>query len=150
LDRAARRAGSRWGAAGLVGAVCAGLEPETAKGELLAAYAEFGIPPAAMPRGLRLVAYQLQLEKGLDLNDPVVREVLGVSTADLLAAGWGRGGEALSQALGRAAEQAYYEGLLAPSAVVPGGNNLVLFPACLTAQSVRGRTVQPLRAGRLL
>ena len=58
---------------------------------------------------------------------------------ELLAEDWRKvndaGHEAQSQALGRAAHDFGAEGVLAPSARVPGGINIVCFPDSLVSQS---------------
>jgi len=46
------------------------------------------------------------------------------------------GREALTQAIGRATYEAGYEGLLVPSAAIPNGVNLVVFPENLVGKSI--------------
>ena len=77
------------------------------------------------------------MRRVLDLTDAGVRRLLGVSERRLLDEPWRemqkKGREALTQAVGRLAYEADWEGLLAPSAARKGGVNLVLFPANLKA-----------------
>jgi RES domain-containing protein len=59
----------------------------------------------------------------LDLTDPVVRERIGVSEAELVADDL-----SLCQAIGDAARRARFDGILAPSAALPGETTLAVFP----------------------
>jgi RES domain-containing protein len=80
-----------------------------------------------------LVGVQLKLEKVVDLTNPHgVRAQAWLSLDELLAEDWRKvndaGHESQSQAFGRAVYDVGAEALLAPSARVPGGVNLVYFP----------------------
>ena len=128
-----RRYGGRWNPPGLA-AVYASATPEIALAEALAQFRRYGIPDRdAMPRVL--VAIEARLDRVLDLTDGQVRRALRVSRRRMAGEDWrglqARGQEAVTQAIGRLASEAGVEGLLAPSAAVPDGKNLVVFPAAL-------------------
>jgi RES domain-containing protein len=125
-----RKAGARYTPRGAFRAIYGSLLPETALYETLAARRDRGLPDAqAMP--LTFVALRLDLERVLDVTEGTVRQVLGISRSRLLAA-WrsdqARGREALTQALGRLARTAGFQGILYESARRVGGRNLVIFP----------------------
>ncbi len=86
-----------------------------------------------MPRVL--VSIQDRLQRVLKLTDPKVRRILGVTTDQLLGEDWrerNRGGEeALTQAIGRLAWDAEWEGLETPPAADSAGVNLIVFPGNL-------------------
>jgi hypothetical protein len=98
-----------------------------------------------------LVGVQLKLEKVVDLTNPHgVRAQPWLPLNELLAEDWRKvndaGHESQSQAFGRAAHDAGAEALLAPSARVRGGANLVYFPESAASPNVnqnpgRGRIV---------
>ena len=109
--------------------------PETATSECLAHNRYFHIPDhEALPRVI--VAIRVRLGQVLVLNDARVRRVIGISLTKLLAEDWRReqdaGREALTQAIGRAAFDAGFDGMLAPSHARNGGVNLVAFSDRLT------------------
>lgn len=53
--------------------------------------------------------------------------------------------EAASQAIGRAAQEVCFSGLIAPSQALPGGRNIVIIPKKLgPADRLRGPTLKPL------
>jgi RES domain-containing protein len=111
--------------------VYASLDPETALAESLAHYRRFGVPIRdAMPRTLNAVS--LALHRILDLTAGTVRRHLAVSQSRMLAEEWWigqeRDEEAVTQAVGRAAQAAGLEGLIVPSAARLGGKGLVYFP----------------------
>jgi RES domain-containing protein len=127
----ARKHGGRWNPPGAFSAVYGSSSPETAVAEALATFRHYGIPLSdAMPRVI--VAVEAKLEAVLDLTDPRTRSLLRVSRRALRQEPWrerqAAGVEALTQAIGRAAHEAGFDGLRAPSAPVPAGWNLVVFP----------------------
>ncbi|MFN2385632.1 MAG: RES family NAD+ phosphorylase [Thermoanaerobaculia bacterium] len=127
----ARKHGGRWNPPGAFSAVYGSSSPETAVAEALATFRHYGIPISdAMPRVV--VALEAKLDAVLDLTDPRTRSLLRVSRRALRQEPWrerqAAGGEALTQAIGRAAHEAGFDGLRAPSAPVPSGWNLVVFP----------------------
>lgn len=74
----------------------------------------------------------------LDLCDPTTRDRLGVSEADLTSDDYG-----LCQAIADEAAH-HFDGVLAPSAALPGRRTLVIFPAGMAKVSVvSSRVRQP-------
>jgi RES domain-containing protein len=143
----ARRSGGRWSPAG-IHAVYGSLTLETALAEALAAIRYYGLPPeAALPR--TFVAIAVRLERVLDLTDGNVRRTLGVSERRMVRTHWrsdlSAGRVPVTQTIGRAAYDAGIEALQVPSAALPDGRNLVVFPARLVAGSV----VEVLGSGKL-
>jgi RES domain-containing protein len=129
--RGSRASGGRWNPPGQFDCVYGSLEPGTATAESLGMSSAFGIPPAKMPPRM-FVAIDVQLQAVLDVRDKRVSAFLPVSERDLIGPNWialqDAGQEALSQAVGRIAWELKFEALLVPSARVPGGANLALFP----------------------
>ena len=122
--------------------------PETTMAEALAHFRHYGFPIAgAMPR--TFVAIQVELSGLLDLTDGRMRKRLRVSEAGMLSDDWRHappvGAEGPTQAVGRAACEAGFEGLVARSAREPAGLNIVCFPDNLRA----GSSSQILRADEL-
>ncbi|MBL8862222.1 MAG: RES family NAD+ phosphorylase [Planctomycetes bacterium] len=123
----ARRGGGRWNPPGIPVAYLSDT-PEAAltgypAGLRSAGFAVNGGLPAVIAWG------EVDLHRVLDLKQPTVRARLKARPG--LALDWRAeneaGREAVSQALGRAAREAGFEGLLVPSAVVHGVMNLVVF-----------------------
>ena len=79
-----------------------------------------------------LVAIEARLTHVLDLTAPGIRRALDVSLAELAAEDWRKllaaGRESFTQTLGRAVAAVGGSGLLARSAAVPRGVNVVVFP----------------------
>jgi RES domain-containing protein len=75
------------------------------------------------------------LQRVLKLTDRKVRRILSVTRDQLLGEDWRegnrRGQEALTQAIGRLAWDAEWEGLEVPSAADPDDVNLIVFPGNL-------------------
>ncbi len=131
-----KTAGARWNPPNSFRTVYASSSPETALAEVLAHFRHYSLPLSkAMPR--IIVSLEARLQRALDLTDGTVRRLLGVSKRRLLNEPWReeqkKGREALTQAIGRLAFQADWEGLVVPSAAQKDGVNLILFPANLTA-----------------
>ncbi len=130
--------GGRWNAMGSFPAVY-GSTTDTVAVQESRANAEYaGIPyPFRIPR--LVVAVDLRLERVLDLTSAKVRRRLGVLLEELRREDWRKvqeqGFEATTQALGRAALHAGAEGVLAPSARIREGINLVFFPQNLRPAS---------------
>jgi RES domain-containing protein len=121
-------------------AVYGSSSPETAVAEALATFRHYGISVAdAMPRVI--VALEARLLAVLDLTDPKTRALLRVSRRALRREPWRErqedGLEALTQAIGRAAHDAGFDGLRAPSAAVSAGWTLVVFPQRAAAGALR-------------
>jgi RES domain-containing protein len=126
-----RLAGARFTPKGSFRALYGSLDLETALAEVLAFHRHQGLPDAeALP--LTFVSLRVDVQAVLDLTDGRVRRALTVSARRLTREPWraiqNQGREAVTQALGRLARAAGFQGLLAPSAVRRGGKNLVLFP----------------------
>lgn len=128
------RWGGRWNAAGSCRAVYGSTTDLTAVAESRAHDAYYGIGRFTKPR--LLVAIRFKLERVLDLTDPGSRRKLHVTLREIRGEDWRKlnhgGHESLTQALGRAAAGFRAEALLAPSAAVKGGVNVVHFPANLS------------------
>lgn len=130
----AKVAGGRWNSPGSFRTIYTSLEPQTALEEAFGQVRYYGLPPAAaFPRVL--VSLKVHLQQVLDLTNGDLRNSLRVSRERLLTEPWremqDRGEEALTQAIGRIAWQALWEGLLVPSAAHSAGRDLVIFPANL-------------------
>jgi RES domain-containing protein len=142
----AKAAGGRWNAPGSFHTIYAALEPETALAEALAHFRRFRISlSSAMPRVL--AALEVKLNRVLDLRIGVVRNTLRVAQARLSAEQWWKkqklGREALTQALGRLAWEAGWEGMLVASAARRRGNNLLVFPGNLDIPSSWVKILNP-------
>jgi len=122
--------GSRWNAPGTMRVLHASDSPESSLSEALATYRHYGIP---VPSDLHIVVRAIHVEARsfLDLREGDVRQAIRVSEERLLSARWEQenadGREAVSQAVGRAAAEAGFSGLIAPSAAVPHATNTVVF-----------------------
>lgn len=122
--------GSRWNAPGTMRVLHATDSPESALSEVLATYRHYGMP---LPSNLHIVVRAIHVEAHsfLDLREGDVRQAIGVSEDRLLSARWEQentgGREAISQAVGRAAAEAGFSGLIARSAAVRHANNTVVF-----------------------
>ena len=104
--------------------------PETAMAESNEHARHYNLPLwEQMPK----VTVAIRIEAGavLDLVDPVLGAALPFELASLMDADWrvdnSRGEESLTQALGRAAFAAGFDGLRVPSKPDPKGVNLVVF-----------------------
>lgn len=125
------RYGGRYNPKGGFRAIYGSLELDTATAELLAHHRRQGRPdPEADVFPLVAVSLEADVERLLDLTDAATRRALKVSRSDLVG-DWQEaqdlGREALTQAIGRLARAAGYQGLLAPSAARSTGRNIVLF-----------------------
>jgi len=123
--------GGRWNAIGSFRAVYGSTEDTVAVVESRATADYAQVPwPFRTPR--LLVAIELSLQRVLDLTSASVRETLAISLEELQAEDWRKvqeeQAESLTQAIGRAVFVNRGEGLLAPSARIPLGVNVVYFP----------------------
>jgi hypothetical protein len=96
---------------------------------------------AAIHRHPRLlVAIEARLTRVLDLTNPDTRRALDLTLTELAAEDWRKllaaGKESLTQAFGRAVAAAAGSGLLARSAAVRRGVNVVIFPGVCAADHV--------------
>jgi RES domain-containing protein len=126
--------GARWNPPDSAATVYTSLDIQTAVAEALAHHRYYGFAvERALPRVL--VSIQVRLQRVLQLTDRKVSRVLGVTRGRLLGEDWracNRGGEeALTQAIGRLAWDAGWEGLAVPSAADPSGAYLIVFPGNL-------------------
>lgn len=133
--------GGRWNPRGFP-AIYASFNPVTAVKEAYHGFFEAGFSARTIrPRVFAGLAIRLELV--LDLTDRHVRRALGFTVKDLIMEDWEAiqeaGQEAWTQAIGRGAAHAGFEGLLVPSARDPHGRNVVIFPRNLRA----GSNVEP-------
>jgi RES domain-containing protein len=125
-----RESGGRYNYKGELNALYLSLDPHTCLEESVRAMRISGFDLAArFPRDIS--AFEVHLEKVLNLADPKVRRGLGVSRTALTREDeWKeyqyRGRLALTQKIGRYASEIGFEGLLVPSAVCGGVNLVVL------------------------
>jgi RES domain-containing protein len=106
------------------------LSLETALKEVKGWLRYYGLPvESALPRVFAAIGADLSTV--LDLTDGTIRQRLRISLDRMTGEDWRRvnasGNEALTQAIGRAAFEAF-EGLIVPSAQDNRGPNLAVFP----------------------
>jgi RES domain-containing protein len=130
------KSGGRFNAAGIFPAIYGSTSPELAMMESLAYQRRAGVP---VERAFPLVfkAVSVEVERLLDLTDPVVLAELQLDVEQLRAEPWwlarARGQESHGQAVGRAIYSAGLQGLVAASSPsLDHGSNIVLFPDRLT------------------
>jgi RES domain-containing protein len=120
--------GGRWNAPGLA-TIYGSTTDNTALDECKANDRYYGVETKG-PR--LLVAIEAKLGGMLDLTCLAIRRTLGVTLKELAEEDWRKllqsGKESTTQALGRAAAASRASGLLARSATVPQGVNIVAFP----------------------
>ena len=88
-----------------------------------------GIDPFEVRR--RVGAARVEDLSVLDLTDPAVREAVGLTVADLIGDDYSR-----TQQIALAAVEAGFDGILAPSAALPGRMTLAVFPKGMAKVSV--------------
>lgn len=132
--------GGRWNPRGLT-AIYASLDPVTATKESYYELLQAGLP-ATVIRPRVMVGLAIDLKQVLDLTDGRIRRSFGLTLADLIEEDWSAiqlsGEEPWTQAIGRGAAEAGFEGILVPSARQLRGKNAVIFPGNLR----RGSTVE--------
>jgi RES domain-containing protein len=96
-------------------------QEQAAWAELFRHFTGLGIDPFEVLR--RAGAARVEDLSVLDLTDPAVREAVGLVEADLLGDGYSR-----TQQIALAAVAAGFDGILAPSAALPGRTTLAVFP----------------------
>lgn len=138
--------GSRWNSPGLTDVLHAAPSPELALAESLAGRRRYRLPVSgAMPLTLRAMA--CRVGETVDLSDGSVRVAIRVAEERMINTDWERanreGQEALTQAIGRAAWAAGFEGLTVPSAAAPESYNAVIFVKNLAHSS----RIEPVDAG---
>ena len=115
----ARAHGGRWNPPGSFPVVYTAIDRDTVDRELARLAGRAALPiEALLPR--RLATIEVSLNRVLDLTDATVRRRLGIRAGDLVADDWAR-----TQAIGQAAHDAGFEGVLAPGA--DGGTTLAIF-----------------------
>ena len=133
----AMRSGARWNPPGAIRALYCSLNPGTAAEESMRLFEAAGLKRATVKPRL-IVGLRCRLHAVVELSELAGR-MAGTSLAELLAEEWqainAQGRETLGQAFGRALFETGWEGLLAPSARVPGAKNLVVFPTNLRSHS---------------
>jgi RES domain-containing protein len=133
--------GGRYNSKGRFRAIYASMELDTATAELLAHHRHQGRPdPEAEVFPIAAVSLEIEVDRLLDLTNSSTRRKLKVKLKDLVG-DWqgvqGRGREALTQAIGRLALAASFQGLFAPSAARRGGRNVVLFRELIAEDQLR-------------
>lgn len=129
--------GGRWNPP-RIRAIYASLELNTAVSESYQEFLKFGFSPRSI-RPRVIAGLKLELKTVLDLTDTHLCRSLGLKASELILEAWDTiqetGHESLTQAIGRAAYHAGFEGLLVPSAREKGGINIVVFPDKLARSS---------------
>jgi len=129
--------GGRWNPRGL-DAIYASLDPVTAVKESYQAFLAYGFS-AAVIRPRVMVALTIDVRQVWDLTNHRIRRSLGFTAAELIEEDWfviqSNGEESWTQALGRGAASARFEGILVASARDPTGRNVVIFPRNLHRRS---------------
>jgi RES domain-containing protein len=113
--------GARYHRAGAEGAWYASSRERAAWAELLRHHQSPELSPFEVRR--RVGRVRVEDLAVLDLTDPEVREHIGVTEAELVADDL-----SLCQAIGERANKAGFDGILAPSAALPGEATLAVFP----------------------
>ncbi len=125
-------AGGRWTVKGLMPTVYASTHPTTLAKEANYKSLHYGWTPSQFKPQI-IVGMKWELQKVLNLMDPVILTALNLTHAKLTLCDWEgeqmAGKEALTQALGRAAFENLAEGLVVPSARQAGGINMVYYPS---------------------
>lgn len=129
--------GGRWNPPG-IRAIYASLDPVTATKECYQEFARYGFRESEI-RPRVFVGIKLKLNCLLDLTDARIRRRLDFRLTDLTRENWqaiqAGGEESWTQAIGRGAFTAEFEGLIAPSAIDRRGKNVIIFPNKLTSRS---------------
>ncbi len=129
--------GGRWNPPG-VNAIYASLDPTTAVKESYQEFIKYGFE-AHHIRPRVLAGVKLNVKRLLDLTDAGIRRKLVFRLDELTAEDWlaiqSGGEESWTQAIGRGAILAGFEGILAPSARNRHGTNVVIFPENLASTS---------------
>ncbi len=133
----AAKTGGRWNRRGLA-AVYASLDVQTATAEAYQDFIYRGFPLTAIQPRVTAGA-RVRLSKLLDVTDTSILAQLGFTRKELLQEDWRalqrEGEESWTQAIGRGAFLAGFEGVLVPSAQHKKGKNIVLFPGNFTKTS---------------
>lgn len=124
------KASGRWCRRGITRLLYLSESPETGMAESNEHARRYNLPLwQRMPKVT--VAVRVEAQAVLDLTDPAVAADLPFDLPSLMEADWRadnrRGVESVTQALGRAASAAGFDGLRVPSKPDPRGINLVIF-----------------------
>ena len=124
--------GGRWNPPNLFNVVYLSCTLDTATAEYFQTNRKRGLPDhEAMPKVDNAVS--CHLTRVLDLTRSKVRTTLGMTETQISNTAFGKGStESSTQAIGRLAHGLCFQGLLVPSAALPGGQNIVVFPEKLT------------------
>lgn len=129
--------GGRWNPPG-IRAIYGSLDPVTAVKESYQEFIKYGFKDQKI-RPRVMTGVRLKVKCLRDLTDPKIRRKLGFRLDELTQEDWqaiqNDGEESWTQAIGRGAYCAGFEGLLAPSARDRRGKNVVIFPENLAATS---------------
>ena len=131
--------GARWSVKQLMPAVYASTDPATLSAEANYKGQRYGWTQSDFKTQL-IVGMHWELQKVLDLTAAATLAALKVQTKELLQCDWraeqSGGTEPMTQAIARAAFENLAEGLVVPSARLPGGVNVVYFPTHRRAGTV--------------
>jgi RES domain-containing protein len=135
---AAFKGGGRWNPPRGMKIVYLSRAPLTATAEAMEHHRYYHLPFShSMPKVM--VAVWVEVEKVIDLTNPVLQKDFRESMTNLLAEDWravtARGDQSATQAIGRAAFASGLQGLLVRSKPNPNGVNLAIYPTRLTARS---------------
>lgn len=129
------KAGGRWNPVGVMKVVYLSEQPETAVFEANEHFRYHALPLVnGYPKVI--VSVRVMADEILDLTQLAPAATLPESMNTLLHEDWraimSRGAEATPQAIGRAAFEAGFHGLIVPSKPDPKGRNLLVFPDVLS------------------
>jgi RES domain-containing protein len=111
-------------------------QEQAAWAELFRHFADAGVDPFEIRRRIGRVHVVLEV---LDLTDNTVQSHLGINEADLTGDDYN-----LTQAIADSARAAGYQGILAPSAALPGRETIAVFASALTfIEAERSEIRQP-------
>jgi RES domain-containing protein len=129
--RGAAYASGRWHVKGAAPISYTAREPETALAEALANARYYRLPLRTAPPKV-LVCLNLKAMRVLDLRDGELRSLLRLSAKTMSGTDWRRenqqGRQAVTQAWGEIFGFAGFEAVIAPSAAVKHGTNVLVFP----------------------
>lgn len=132
-----RRYGGRWNPPGSFKVVYLSFTPETAIAEALATNRRGGLPDS---EGLPLVVtgVRVELARVLDITSKNVEAAIGLTKEELTIAPYDQSPiEIPSQAIGRLCRAEGCQGVLVPSAALPGSVNIVVFLGRATAGKIQ-------------
>lgn len=126
-----KQSGGRWNPLGLFRAVYLSLGVDTAVAELLGQFAHYGFQAAELTPFV-VAGVEVRLSRVLDLSSVATRRKLRLTLVELQHDDWraaqDAGDESLTQAVGRIAFEAEFDGLLVPSVSKRGETNVVALP----------------------